>query len=189
MNVLVIGSSGEALSLVKTLAGSIRSGLARLRVLAGNGIGRLWRRPDWVLVATADQRRLALQRFRLPTYRVVEVPELASMEALRDRRVDLEAALTRMVEIGTDRPVSRLGVGLARLLVQAWKSGVERRATTPDGAPFEPDIERTDREAREAAIAAARDAARAEKTRARREAIARARRAARLKESASRTDR
>jgi hypothetical protein len=194
VNVLVIGSSGEALALVRALAGSIRTGLVRPRVRAGNVNTRSWKWPDWVLVATPDQRRLALRRFRLPMYRVVELPELASLEALRDRRVDLEVALTRMVEIGANRPVSRLGVGLAGLVVQAWKAAVERRARVLDGAPFELEIERMDREAKEAARAAAREESRIRKglarnearvqaIRAKKETRANARRDARLRKS------
>jgi hypothetical protein len=133
MNVLVIGSSAEVLSLMGTLAATVRGRAASLSVLPGRLNGRNWSRPDWVLVATADLRRLALDRFQLPTYRVIEMPALASIGALEAERAEIGVALRRMAEIGAHRRfASRLSLGLAALLVRWWAARAARCAALPE---------------------------------------------------------
>jgi hypothetical protein len=133
MNVLVVAASAEVLWLIGTLGASVQGGTAGLRVLPGRLSGRSWRRPDWVLVATADQRRLALDRFQLPTYRVIEMPALASIGALEAERAEIGVALRRMAEIGAHRRLaSRFSLGLAALLVRWWAARAERRAALPE---------------------------------------------------------
>jgi hypothetical protein len=107
MTVLVIGATAQA--------------LRQLRAMAPTGVDVLDEavaEPDWILVATTNQRSEAVRSRGLAPFRVLEFPELAS--AIDRSGADgLRAALVKMAGLGGSRPlVSSIGVTLVRPLVR-----------------------------------------------------------------------
>jgi len=82
-------------------------------------------RPAWVLVASPQERREALARYRLPAFRVIEHTGLARAGGVG---LDvLTAGIARMAEIGTDEPaLSPSGVALTRRLMPWIAKALER---------------------------------------------------------------
>jgi hypothetical protein len=74
--------------------------------------------PDWIVVATDDQRIDAIRSIGLPPFRVVEVPAISGR--LDEADIDaLRTVLLKMAGIGVWRvDPSPLGVRVARLLVR-----------------------------------------------------------------------
>lgn len=150
MTLLVVGATAANLEWIGSAAR--RQGM---RVVAGATI----RRPDWVLVARAAERLDAFGRYRLPAFRVIEVPALATDDVL-DARV-VSAGLARMRELGPFRPtVSALGVAAAGLVMPGLVTLLERilGSDTPD-----PDLTLALKAKKAAARAAERAARRRER--------------------------
>jgi hypothetical protein len=127
MKVLIIGASNTIAEAVKALAPASSDRTRPLHVVLANGSPLDGQRADWALVANAQQRALAIDQLRLPSYRVIELPALASMEELERERESLSVALMRMAEIGVARPfASPLMLRLADVVVRFWKRTLER---------------------------------------------------------------
>jgi hypothetical protein len=74
--------------------------------------------PDWIIVATGDQRIEAIRSSRLPPFRVLEVPAITGDLDPSDTDA-LRAALVKIAGIGVWRAgESPLGVRLASILVR-----------------------------------------------------------------------
>jgi hypothetical protein len=110
MTVLVVGATESALRGVRALAPST------LRIVTNASS-----QPDWILVATGEQRAHAIETQRLPPYRVIEAHGLASDLTEESARHDLRAGLDTMARIGRARPgVSRLDMAIGRFVVRRW---------------------------------------------------------------------
>jgi hypothetical protein len=107
MTVLVIGASHR--------------GLQQLRAIAPAGVDMVdegLAEPDWVIVATNDQRVEAIASTGLTPFRVVEIPEIAS--ALDESAMaSLRGTLAKMSGIGASRPLlSSLGLAIVRPFIR-----------------------------------------------------------------------
>jgi hypothetical protein len=99
-------------------------------------------RPAWVLVASTQERREALARYRLPAFRVIEHAGLANAAGVG--RDVLTAGIARMAEIGANEPaLSPSGVALTRRLMP-WIAKALERWLGGDG------LDKTDRTAEKA---------------------------------------
>jgi hypothetical protein len=105
--VRVIGASATALRRFRTLAP------ARLDV-----VDEPIAEPDWMVVATGDQRTEAIRSSGLPPFRVLEIPAIAGDLEAPDADA-LRAVLVKVAGIGVRRAAeSPLGVRLASILVR-----------------------------------------------------------------------
>ena len=105
--VRVIGASTSALRELRAMAP------ARLDV-----VNEPVAEPDWIVVATADQRSEAIRSSGLPPFRVLEVPAIAGHLDPGDADA-LRALLVKVAGIGVRRAAeSPLGVWLASRLVR-----------------------------------------------------------------------
>jgi hypothetical protein len=124
MTALVIGASDQA--------------IRRLREIAPRGVDIVSEpvaEADWILVASMPQRIEAMSARRMPAFRVLEWPEIASN--LDSATADaLRAALVKMAEIGAVRPLlSSLGFAIVRPFV---RGSTDTAAVAADaGAPDE----------------------------------------------------
>ncbi len=122
MTVLVVGASGANGAWVAQAieAAGLRAALGRAS------------RPQWVLVATAQQRREALGQYGLPAYRVVQVPGLDGDAVLAGSdREAVVLGVRRMREIGPHRPaVPGWGLRLTTALMPWIGSWLERTLGT-----------------------------------------------------------
>ena len=140
MTLLVLGADASNLAQIRTLAAAVGG----VRVVESAV------QPDWIF-ADGGQRKAALERYRLPAFRVVAVEGLAVAGA-----IDVEAVrvgLTRVREIGRFRaPTSAAGLWLTRrlmpLIMQQLTDVIAR-----EDARMAADEERV-REAKEAKLAA-----------------------------------
>jgi len=106
---LVIGATASALQRVKALAP------AGVRVVDEARSST----PDWILVATGDQRAAAIVTHGVAPFRVVEMPALAADDDTADGSDAMRSTLTKMAGIGVSRPlISSIGVALVRPFVR-----------------------------------------------------------------------
>src|SRR5262245_704708 len=99
MMVLVVGASARALQQITAIAP------AGVRITSEAATT-----PDWVLVATSDQRVDAIRVHGLRPFRVVEIGGLDRDDV---RSEPVRAAMIRIAEIGASRPlVSPTGIAL-----------------------------------------------------------------------------
>jgi hypothetical protein len=109
MTLLVIGATPSALQRVSALAP------AGVRVVEDARSAT----PDWILVATGDQRAAAVITHGLAPFRIVEMPALASDDEVAGSSAVLQAILVKMAGIGPSRPlISSMGVALVRPFVR-----------------------------------------------------------------------
>jgi hypothetical protein len=145
MTLGVIGATAANAAAIAQVASS-----RGIRVTTGWGS----RPPDWIIVASVDERHEALQRYRLPAFRAIEVPEIARDGAL-DRHV-VATAVARMAELGPFRLVlSPLGLRLTRWLMPRIMAALERALSTDAPAT---DLARRLKAKKAAAKAAEREA-------------------------------
>lgn len=116
ITLLVLGATDDAVRQIASLASR-----------RGVRVATSWTaaRPDWVLAASADDRRQALARYALPAFRVIESRGLAHRNGV-DAEV-LAAGVARMAEIGADEPaLSPRAVALTRRLMPWIVKALER---------------------------------------------------------------
>jgi hypothetical protein len=105
--VRVIGASDAVLRRLRTLAP------ARLDV-----VDEPIAEPDWIVVATGDERTEAIRSSGLPPFRVLEIPAIAGDLDTADADA-LRAVLVKVAGIGVRRAAeSPLGVRIAAMLVR-----------------------------------------------------------------------
>jgi hypothetical protein len=140
VNVLVVGTTEPVLQRLRRLAARVSPSLdvfgERGPVVA-----------DWVLTTTAEQRVAAIASHRLPPYRVIELPALASEPDLARSEDVVLAGLAKIASVGAPGPhLSPAGVSITRVVLR-WISGaIERSAAEEfefsDDAPWPPSATR-----------------------------------------------
>lgn len=121
MTLLVVGAPEPALREIRALVP------AGVRVVSRGAA-------DWIIVATPRQRVEAFNAHRLPPYRVVEVPDVATELNDRKTRDGVRAILVAMAGIGPVRETtSGAGVALARLFVRRMTGGEPVQVPPPVG--------------------------------------------------------
>jgi hypothetical protein len=109
MTVLVIGATTSAARRLSELAPH------GMRVVENRGSMT----PDWILVATSDQRTQAIATHGLPPFRVVEMLAVASDDDHAGASEAIRATLVKMSGIGVSRPlISSIGVAIVRPFVR-----------------------------------------------------------------------
>jgi hypothetical protein len=137
MNVLVIGATPADLERLRAIAGRVSSSLD----VFDEGGPKV---PDWVLTATSTQREVAVDTYRLPPHRVVQMDVLLTNLALPQATGPVHAIFANMAGIGAVRPsLSSAGISIARLLVpwlqrfspRVSESGPDRRGSDAPAWP------------------------------------------------------
>jgi hypothetical protein len=110
MIVLVIGAPAQVLH---RLNASAPPGMRLVDTVAAS--------PDWIVVATLEQRASAIEEHGMTPFRVVEFPAIAAHGAAAEADRDFHDFLERLAAVGPERPrVSPLAVALVRRLIRPW---------------------------------------------------------------------
>ena len=113
--------------------------IRRMRTIAPAGVDivdETIAEPDWIVTSTHDQRVEGIESSRLPPYRVLEIPALAT-DLDQPHTEILRTALVKMGGIGPWRSIgSPLGERIAAMIVRRMMEGTVPVAGPGDAVPI-----------------------------------------------------